>query len=158
MLNDGRNKWYAAVLHFGCVQCGRCCSGPGEGYIWVSRKEVELIADYLGLTIGECRRKYTKRIGLRTTVIEDPANKDCMFLENSSSQRKCAIYPVRPNQCRAWPFWSSNLSSPDTWNKTAQKCPGINRGRGYNIEEIERIRKSKKWWQKTERLSILSKK
>jgi len=42
-----------------------------------------------------------------------------------------------------WPFWPSNLSNPDDWNKTAQKCPGINRGRLYSHEEIEKIKKKK---------------
>ena len=37
-------KWYAAGLHFGCEVCGRCCAGPGEGYIWVTKPEIELIA------------------------------------------------------------------------------------------------------------------
>jgi Fe-S-cluster containining protein len=140
------NKWYIGGLHFECMQCGRCCSGPGEGYIWISRKEIEFVADHLKLTVGELRRRYTKRIGLRTTIIEDPVSRDCVFLEKDSGQRACTIYPVRPNQCRTWPFWSSNLESPYNWNGTAQKCPGINRGRGYSIEQVERIRKSRKWW------------
>ncbi len=59
------------------------------------------------------------------------------------------IYSVRPNQCRTWPFWPSNLKNPGDWNKAAQKCPGINRGKLYSFEEIERIKKAKKWWQDT---------
>jgi hypothetical protein len=42
-----------------------------------------------------------------------------------------------------WPFWPSNLASADAWNKAAQRCPGINSGRLYSFEEIERIRKKK---------------
>jgi Fe-S-cluster containining protein len=53
---------------------------------------------------------------------------------------------VRPNQCRTWPFWNDNLASPDSWNYAAVKCPGINRGKRYSVEEIESIRKEKKWW------------
>jgi len=55
------------------------------------------------------------------------------------------IYPVRPSQCRVWPFWSSNLTTPFAWNRATQKCNGINRGRLYSFEEIEKIKKNKKW-------------
>ena len=147
--NRGHNKWYAAGLHFECVQCGRCCSGPGEGVIWASKKELDLIAVFLEMPLSECRHRFTRRVGLRTTVIEEPTSRDCIFLAKSPGQRQCRIYPVRPSQCRSWPFWPSNLGSGNSWNRAAQKCPGINRGRHCSFEEIESIRNLKKWWQTT---------
>ncbi len=141
-----QNKWYIAGLNFECAQCGQCCSGPGEGYIWVSRPEIEFIADYLKVPVSQVRKKYLKRLGLRTSIKEDPITKDCIFLEHSRGKRFCRIYDVRPNQCRTWPFWSSNLKSINTWNEAAKRCSGINRGRFYSHEEIEKTRKSKKWW------------
>jgi len=140
-------KWYAAGLSFGCVECGQCCSGPGEGYIWVTRPEIELIAEHLQMTPGELRHKYLHRVGLRTTIIEHRVTKDCIFLRQVGEKKLCAIYPVRPNQCRTWPFWPENLSSPNAWNEAARRCPGINRGRRYSFEEIEKIRKSRRWWE-----------
>ena len=139
-------KWYASGLHFECQQCGRCCSGPGQGYIWVTRPEIQLITDFLKISAGQLRREYLKRIGLRTTIIEQPVTKDCVFLQRIDGQKKCMIYPVRPSQCRAWPFWPDNLADADAWNKATQKCGGINRGRLHSFEEIEKIKKSKKWW------------
>jgi len=143
-----KNKfpWYVAGLHFECLGCGQCCSGPEEGYIWITVPEIKLLADFLDMPIKKLRRKYLKRVGLRTTIIEERFSKDCIFLKNIDGRKQCSIYPVRPNQCRTWPFWSENLTSPSAWNRTAQKCPGISRGRLYNCEEIEKIRKSKKWW------------
>jgi len=141
-----RTRWYIAGLHFECTECGECCSGPGEGYIWVTRPEIEILADFLKMTVGQLRRKYLRRVGLRTTIIEHSTTKDCIFLEQCAGQKRCAIYSVRPAQCRSWPFWPSNLSSPNAWNEAGQKCPGINRGRHYSFEEIERIKKEKKWW------------
>jgi hypothetical protein len=138
--------WYITGLHFQCAQCGQCCSGPGEGFIWVTRPEIKLIANYLEISPGELRRKFLKRIGLRTSIIEHSATKDCIFLKLIDGKKRCAIYPVRPNQCRTWPFWSENLSSGNAWNQAAVKCPGINRGRLYSFEQIENIRKSK-WYQ-----------
>jgi Fe-S-cluster containining protein len=146
-------KWYIGGLAFECVQCGRCCSGPGEGYIWITRPEIELIAEFLNISIGELRRGYLKRVGVRMTIIEHSKTRDCIFLQQSSSRRGCSIYPVRPSQCRSWPFWSENLASISSWTKTGQKCPGINRGKKYSFEQIEEIRKNKKWWMDKNKLS-----
>jgi hypothetical protein len=141
------NKWYSAGLHFECQACGNCCAGPDEGFIWVTKEEIELIAYHLKLPIHQLRRQFLKRIFLRTTFIENPATKDCIFLKLIKGKKECVIYPVRPNQCRTWPFWPNNLSNPDAWNRTAKKCPGINRGKFFSHEEIEKLRRQKKWWE-----------
>jgi len=148
-----KTPWYIAGLHFECMRCGRCCSGPAEGYIWVTRPEIKLIGDFLKTTVEQLRRKFLKRVGLRTTIIEHPDTKNCMFLREANGQKKCIIYPVRPSQCRIWPFWPSNLKNPNAWNKAAKKCRGINPGRFYSFEEIEKIKKAKKWWQNAEQQS-----
>jgi hypothetical protein len=142
-----KNPWYVGGLNFQCAQCGTCCSGPGEGYIWVVRREIEFIADYLKMPVSQLRKKYLKRVGMRTSIIEDRITKDCIFLEMVNGEKRCGIYPVRPTQCRTWPFWSSNLTSSNAWNEATQRCGGINRGRLYSFEEIERIRKIRKWWE-----------
>lgn len=146
LVTKKKNPWYIGGLHFECAQCGRCCSGPGEGYIWVTRLEIQFIADFLKIPAGEFRRKYLKRVGMRLSIIEDRNTKDCIFLERINGEKKCRIYPVRPNQCRTWPFWSSNLTSRNGWNEATRRCDGINRGRLYSFQEIEKIRKSK-WYQ-----------
>jgi len=140
------NKWYVAGLHFACQRCGNCCSGPDEGYIWVTRPEVRFIADFLRESVEQVGSKYLRYVGLRRTIIEQPATKDCIFAKKLDGKKKCAIYPVRPNQCRTWPFWPDNLKSENTWNRAAGKCPGINRGRLYSFEEIEKIKRQKRWW------------
>ena len=140
--------WYVGGLNFECMQCGRCCSGPAEGYIWVTSPETKLIADFLKTSAGQLRRECLKRVGLRTTLIEQLGTKDCIFLQKGDGgEKRCSIYPVRPSQCRIWPFWPNNLASQNAWNEAAQKCPGINRGRYYSLEKIEKIKREKKWWQ-----------
>lgn len=151
-------KWYVAGLRFECQGCGECCSGPGEGYIWVTRPEIEIIADLLKMTVGQFRQKYLKRVGLRTTIIEHHTTKDCIFLQAGAGGKQCMIYSVRPSQCRSWPFWPGNLASPGAWNKAAKKCPGINRGKLYSFEEIEEIKKAKKWWEDYKQTNDSSKK
>ncbi len=144
--NSKKTKWYAAGLCFECRQCGGCCSGPGEGYIWVTRHEIELIADFLKMPVNELRRRYLRRVGLRTSIIEHRQTRDCIFLHKSEGGKNCMIYEVRPSQCRNWPFWPENLKNPNTWNEAAEKCPGINRGKCRTLEEIERIKKNRQWW------------
>ena len=153
-----KTPWYVGGLHFECIQCGRCCSGPGEGYIWVTKPEIEFIADFLKITTDQLRRKYLRRVSLRMTIIEHHTTRDCIFLQNIEGERRCIIYPVRPSQCRTWPFWSDNLSKPGDWNKAAEKCPGINRGKLYTCEEIEKIQRNKKWWHDTKQTADSAKK
>ena len=138
--------WYQCGLGFECLQCGACCSGPDEGYIWVTKREVELIADFLKIMPDQFRKRYLKRVGLRSTFIEQPVTKDCAFLKTIDGNKRCVIYTVRPNQCRTWPFWASNLKNPNSWNEAAKKCPGINRGKIYDHQTIEQKKKQKKWW------------
>ena len=145
--NSASNKWYVAGLHFECSGCGGCCSGPGEGYIWVVRKEIELIAEHLELSTEELRQRYLRRVGIRTSIIEHSVTKDCIFLRKTRGGKQCMIYPVRPNQCRTWPFWPENLSDANAWNTAALRCLGMNRGRRYSGDDIQRIKDSKRWWE-----------
>jgi len=144
--NKDDNKWYIAGLHFECMQCGACCAGPDEGYIWVTKPEIALIGKYLNEPAEQLWGKYIKRMGKRATILEKPVSKDCIFLTNTDGKLGCAIYPVRPNQCRTWPFWQDNLATADHWKLASLKCRGINRGKLYSFEEIETLRKQKRWW------------
>ncbi|MGD0551772.1 MAG: YkgJ family cysteine cluster protein [Sedimentisphaerales bacterium] len=145
-LGDSKTAWYSAGLHFECLQCGHCCAGPEQGYIWLSRPEIRRIADFLKMPVKELKQQFLRRVGLRMTIVEDPHTRDCVFLQQTKQGRGCAIYEVRPAQCRNWPFWEHNLVSPDTWNSTGQTCPGINRGELHSPEQIRDKKKNRKWW------------
>lgn len=144
--NTFEYPWYVAGLHFQCIECGMCCSGPEEGHIWATDEEIEMIAKKLEMTTEDFRKQYARRIGKRTTLIEDKSTKDCIFLCERDGAKGCSVYEVRPNQCRTWPFWDMNLESPDTWNWAAMKCPGMNQGKFFTYDEIEKLRTQKKWW------------
>jgi uncharacterized protein len=79
-LFDSRRPWYGDGLAFQCAGCGRCCSGPEEGYVWMTPQEIGAAAGQLGVTVEEFVAKYTRRVGRRTSLIEKP-NRDCIFLE-----------------------------------------------------------------------------
>ena len=151
IIMDNMNiKWYIAGLSFTCQECGACCAGPEAGYIWLTTKEIEMIAEHLEMTRESFQKKYIKKVGPRYSIIENHKTNDCIFLTDYKGSRGCAIYAVRPNQCRTWPFWDYNLDSPEDWNYEAIKCPGINRGRHYTFDEIEKLRTQKSWWEEDE--------
>jgi len=130
-------RWYEGGLAFECVKCGHCCEGPEEGYVWVTRDDIAAIAKHLGITPGEMSGRYTRRSGRRHSLVEK-ANRDCVFLTGDGEGRKvCRIYHLRPVQCRTWPFWPSNIRSPEAWLMAAQRCPGINCGELLKADHVQ---------------------
>ena len=125
--------WYKDGLRFGCSRCGKCCTGE-PGFVWVNDEELAAIAAYRAERVEEVTRLYT-RTGHRGPTLREKANGDCVFYDPGQG---CTIYPVRPRQCRTWPFWESNLETPETWEQTTQICPGSGRGELIPAEEITR--------------------
>lgn len=139
-----KDKWYQDGLSFTCTQCGNCCSGD-PGYVWATKEEIRRISEFLGRTDGWLEKKHLRRVGLSYSLTEKPDG-DCIFLERAKGKATCSIYPVRPLQCRTWPFWPDNLRSAKSWQEVADsKCPGINTGRPYTYVQIEGIRTQKSW-------------
>ena len=133
--------WFEPGISFKCTQCGNCCSGP-SGYVWFDDEEAVRIAEYLGLEENEFRRRFARRKFGRWTLDEikrGPGNYDCVFLRRDEEGKSlCSIYPVRPVQCRTWPFWPENMASPKHWQRAAQTCPGMQHG--GNFVPADRIR------------------
>ena len=130
--------WYSAGLAFECAECGVCCAGPAEGYVWITDSDIAAIAEHLAITEKEMRRKYVRRVFDRLSLIENRSNNDCIFLRpRGNGDRGCAIYAVRPVQCRTWPFWPGNIEDPDAWAFAQIKCRGINRGKLHTCDEID---------------------
>jgi len=130
------SPWYREGLHFECTQCGNCCTGAA-GYVWVTDEEIRSIADYLDKPIGEVRLLHTRPARGRVSLNEH-LNGDCIYFD--PHRRGCTIYPVRPLQCRTWPFWPGNVASPEAWKETCRDCPGSGQGPLVPLEVIaERI-------------------
>lgn len=129
--------WYQAGLRFECSQCGNCCTGA-PGYVWVNGEEiVALAARTQAGDVAEFERQFVRRVGARKSLKEFP-NGDCVFFDGES--RRCTVYEVRPRQCRTWPFWDSNLRTPQDWQQTCEVCPGSGTGRLYTVGQIESLR------------------
>lgn len=128
-------RWYEKGLRFECLSCGRCCRGV-PGYVWCSLGEMERISLFIGVPLHFFIEKYARYVKDGWSL-KEKLNGDCVFYDEKSA--KCLIYEVRPAQCATFPFWPSNLLSKHKWESLSKECPGINRGRLYTLDEIERI-------------------
>lgn len=124
--------WYQDGLRFKCTQCGNCCTGA-PGFVWVNREEIQDLAKRVELAEEQFEKQYVRRVGSRMSLVEY-ANGDCVFFDNQA--RKCTVYEDRPRQCRTWPFWHSNVKTPEAWQQTCEVCPGSGQG---NLVPLERI-------------------
>jgi hypothetical protein len=127
--------WYHDGLSFACTRCGACCTGQ-PGFVWVDDQEIAAIAALLDKPVGEIRLLHTRPARGRISLTEFP-NGDCTFFDPKT--RSCCIYDARPQQCRTWPFWRSNVCEPVAWDATRRTCPGAGHGQLYPAEEIERL-------------------
>ena len=132
--------WEKEGLRFECTQCGKCCGGE-PGSIWVDEKERSRIAEFLAIDEVSLRKDYLVRKG-GFVSIKERENFDCAFLDPVS--KKCTIYPVRPDQCSAFPFWDALLTDKKIWNFYAIRCPGMNNGKLYNKEIIQDLLNNEK--------------
>ena len=136
---NAKELWYQDGLRFQCTACGKCCSGA-PGYVWVNAKEVVDLARVLHMTEEDFRDRFVRKVGNRYSLVEYPDG-DCILLDPKT--RHCLAYEARPVQCRTWPFWSSNVKSPEDWQNTCEVCPGAGQGKLYSLDQIEIERKKK---------------
>jgi len=125
--------WYKDGLQFTCSQCGDCCTGA-PGFVWVNKAEIAALAARTQLAVDEFEQRYVRRVGVRKSLVEFP-NGDCVFLDGQT--RKCSVYEARPRQCRTWPFWESNIRTPEAWQRTCEVCPGSGQGQLIPLSKIE---------------------
>jgi Fe-S-cluster containining protein len=125
--------WYQDGLSFRCTRCGNCCTGA-PGFVWVNDDEIADIAEYRKEQLADVEGLYVRSVGRRRSLRER-VNGDCIFFDREAG---CTIYPVRPRQCRTWPFWESNLRTPADWQRTCEVCPGAGTGDLISAEEITR--------------------
>jgi len=97
----------------------------------LDEKETRNIARFLGISRSRFMGQFTRRIKGILSLTERPDG-DCVFYEGA----RCRIQPVKPAQCRLYPFWFENLRSESAWRKTQAACPGVGEGRHVSPGEI----------------------
>jgi Fe-S-cluster containining protein len=115
--------WWMSGVKFSCQSgCGKCCDQPG-GIVYLSTKDAERISNHSGLSVDDwlerdARKTYDGRFILKSR--EDDGI--CIHLNEN---QQCSIYEVRPQQCKAFPWWGENLASDRSWSQVKELCPGI---------------------------------
>lgn len=123
-------------LKFGCTGCARCCVAGNGYFVYLDNATAGRIRSYLCLSAGWFRRRYLMKTDAGDTVLSCQADGRCIFLQDDS---RCRIYPVRPLQCRTYPFWPEITHSKAAWQREARRCEGIDRGPVVPVARIRRM-------------------
>lgn len=106
---------------FDCTMCGQCCEGSGG--IVATLEEQKAMAAFLNLDLGYFQDSYIR--GSRDkSFVRAGTNGLCFFFDK---EKGCAVHPVKPRTCRAWPFFRGNLLDESSFEMAREYCPGINR-------------------------------
>lgn len=124
-----RSYFFDQGIRFECQQCGACCTGD-PGIIHVDKEEIVRIAEYNSVSVPDFMDTYLYPLTGGYSIREHSDGR-CFFYQNG-----CTIYPVRPEQCKTFPFWFENLRSIKNWSRISQQCPGIGCGPLYSKERI----------------------
>ena len=115
-------------LRFECQPgCTNCCTQ--KGFVYLTEPDLKRIAKYLGMPAADFERRYVYRT-TRQLRLRVPRQVQCHFLRDGG----CSIHPVKPAQCRIFPFWPELVDDKREWRKTAAWCPGIGKGELVQIE------------------------
>ena len=104
-----------------CAKCdGVCCRGE-SGYVWVDRRDIENISNFLNIDIDDFIKDFLKKVGYKWSIkeIKRDGEYQCIFFDKG-----CTIYPVRPRQCRDFPFWE-RYKNPKYIEEVCKECIGI---------------------------------
>ena len=110
-------------VRFSCqAQCGRCCDEPG-GIVYLSPDDAQRLAVHASLPVEDWLERDTRKTHDGRHVLKSREEDGiCIHL---NEHQQCNVYEVRPQQCRAFPWWAENLATTSAWEKTKAACPGI---------------------------------
>lgn len=111
---------------FTCKMCGHCCQGTGG--IIVSKPEWQRIADFLQISENDFLTNCTDKQGEKRRL-KIGSDKYCLFF----SEKGCTIHEVKPDICRAWPFFRGNLIDELSFKMAQDYCPGITSSMPHSI-------------------------
>jgi Fe-S-cluster containining protein len=110
-------------LRFECQPgCIKCCDTTG--FVYITENDLARLAEFTGMSAAEFEAKYVYRTK-HLLRLRKPRDKQCPFLLEGG----CSVHPVKPVQCRLYPFWPELVAYRDIWDHEGErKCPGIGKG------------------------------
>jgi uncharacterized protein len=102
---------------FVCRMCGDCCRGSGG--IVITEQEAERISTHLELDLQPFLDRFTVTRGGKRQIASHEGV--CVFLGRNG----CTVHSVKPDVCRAWPFFRGNLIDESSWSLSQDSCQGI---------------------------------
>lgn len=126
------------IYRFACTGCGRCCYGGANHFIEATAAEQERIRRYLGLSSAWFRRRYVVKVDGDMEGLRIERSGRCAFLGKDG---RCRVYPVRPAQCRHYPFWPELVHDRKAWTAEARRCEGIGRGDAIPLARLKALLK-----------------
>ncbi len=103
----------------------------------MTRDEIDRMAEHLGVSVHAFWKRYD-------VFIDEGAGEPAIAAKNGAGcpllgeERRCTVHPVKPQQCKSWPFWEEMVDDRDQWAKAKSYCPGLDAesGRLYQRKEI----------------------
>jgi Fe-S-cluster containining protein len=109
-------------MRFACQPgCTRCCNT--RGFVYITENDLVRIAKHLGLAAKAFEERYVIRYR-KILRLRKPRGSQCHFLAATG----CSVHPVKPVQCRTYPFWPELVENQSAWKNEAARCPGIHKG------------------------------
>jgi Fe-S-cluster containining protein len=94
-----------------------------KGYVYLTEDDLVRAAEFVNMTPAAFEAKYDIRYR-HLLRFRKPRVGQCHFLRNGG----CGIHPVKPAQCRLYPFWPELVENRVIWNREKHECPGIGKG------------------------------
>ena len=136
MEKNEKKEFYQEGLHFECQRCSFCC-GHSPGFVYLSERDLLTLCSHFKMKIQEFIDTYCRwaeyYYGSEVLALLEKKNYDCILWKDG-----CSAYQARPVQCYTYPFWSWMVENKETWDDCAKDCPGMNKGRLWTFEEIEK--------------------
>lgn len=115
-------------IRFQCQPgCINCCTQSGDVYL--TEADIDRIAQHLGLARADFEQRHVRRTPDHARL-RIPRQDSCPFLIEGG----CGIHPVKPLQCRVFPFWPENIANRASWHKLRRYCPGVGVGSLVQIQ------------------------
>jgi Fe-S-cluster containining protein len=127
------------AIRFTCQKgCTKCCEV--KGYVYLTENDVSAAAKHLGLPQADFESQFIYRTKHMRRIRKPRGTKQCPFLEAGG----CSIHPVKPVQCRLFPYWPELVEDRKAWARTGKWCPGIGVGKlvqiGTAVEKANEMR------------------